>query len=213
MSKDPAVLWYFNDWHGGTCTLSRFLKGCYMDLLHAQFNNGNLSIEEIKTVLGSDFGSSWPTLQKKFKQDDKGLFFNERLATESIKRKSYTKSRKDNLIDNLEMFSHMESHMEDENENKINNVFRKWIIYKKERKEKYKTADSLKMAFEKLVKISDNKASKAEEIINDAIANNYSGFFKLKKENVPQQKGSKVLQIIKISEDAKRAIAEKYSNK
>lgn len=176
MAKDPAVLWYWNDWHGGTCTISRFLKGCYMDLLHAQFNIGNLSIEEIRTVLGSDFGSAWPTLQKKFKQDDKGLFFNERLVTESIKRKAYTKSRRDNLTDNLEMFSHME----DEIENTYKDVFIKWILYKKTRKEKYKDEKTLKMAYEKLFKISEGNAELAEEIIDDAMANNYSGFFKLK---------------------------------
>ena len=41
MAKDPAMLWYWADWHSGTATMSRFLKGCYMDLLHAQFNSGS----------------------------------------------------------------------------------------------------------------------------------------------------------------------------
>lgn len=129
MAKDPAVLWYWNDWSGGTITMSRFLKGCYMDLLHAQFNNGNLSLTEIKTVLGSDFGAAWPTLQKKFKNDGNGLYFNERLVTESIKRKSFTKSRRNNLNGS----SHMDNHMEDVNENKSLSD----INLLKERKEKF----------------------------------------------------------------------------
>ena len=95
--KDPAVLWYFNDWQGGTMAMTRALKGAYMDLLTAQFNLGHLSEGEIKTVLGSDFGTAWPTLQKKFVQDDNGLYYNERLVFELVKRKSYTKSRRDNL--------------------------------------------------------------------------------------------------------------------
>src|SRR5688572_2070648 len=66
MAKDPACLFYWGDWQGGTITFSRHLKGCYMDLLTAQFNNGPLSLDEIRTVLGSDFGQHWPTLQKKF---------------------------------------------------------------------------------------------------------------------------------------------------
>jgi uncharacterized protein YdaU (DUF1376 family) len=78
MGKDPATLWYWNDWYSGTVTLTRHLKGCYMDLLHAQFNNGALSLAEIKTVLGADFGSTWPILQKKFTQDANGNFFNKR---------------------------------------------------------------------------------------------------------------------------------------
>jgi hypothetical protein len=96
MAKDPAFLFYPGDWQGGTATFSRFLKGCYMDVLIAQFNSGHLSLEEIKTVLGSDFGQSWPTLQKKFVADARGLFFNERLDTEMIRRREYSKSRSDN---------------------------------------------------------------------------------------------------------------------
>lgn len=97
MAKDPAVLWYWNDWSGGTMTLSRFLKGCYMDLLTAQFNNGHLSLDEIKTVLGSDFGSSWPTLQKKFKTDENGLYYNERLLFEATKRKNFSKKQTERI--------------------------------------------------------------------------------------------------------------------
>ena len=96
MAKDPAFLFYPGDWQGGTMIFTRFLKGCYIDILIAQFNSGHLSLEEIKTVLGSDFGQAWPTLQKKFKKDDDGLFFNEKLETEMIKRKEYSKSRADN---------------------------------------------------------------------------------------------------------------------
>src|SRR5262245_46729682 len=93
MAKDPAVLWYFGDWFSGTSLMTRFLKGCYMDLLHAQFTHGHLSLEEIRTCLGSDFGTSWPTLQKKFKQDEKGLFFNERLELEKNRRQNFVASR------------------------------------------------------------------------------------------------------------------------
>lgn len=94
MAKDPAILWYFDNWAGGTVTLSRHLKGCYMDLLNAQFNNGHLSIDEIKTVLGSDF-SAWNTLQKKFDQDKNGLFFSNRMEAEIEKRKNFSKKEKD----------------------------------------------------------------------------------------------------------------------
>lgn len=121
--KDPATLWYWNDWNGGTGTFTRHLKGCYMDLLSAQFNNGHLSLEEVKTVLGSDFGSSWPTLQKKFKQDPQGLFFNERADIEKFKRAAFTESRRNNLKgegDHKEPQAkpHMRSHMENEDENR-----------------------------------------------------------------------------------------------
>lgn len=109
MSKDPATLWYWNDWITGTMTFSRHLKGCYMDLLGAQFNAGHLSLDEIKTVLGSDFGATWPTLQKKFEKDSNGLFFNKKAEETLQKRRAFTKSRKDNLNSSGAMGDHMET--------------------------------------------------------------------------------------------------------
>lgn len=97
MAKDPAILWYWNDWNGGTSTFTRHLKGCYIDLLSSQFNSGRLSLAEIKTVLGADFGPSWPALQKKFRKDENDLYYNERMEQEQEKRKRFTESRRRNL--------------------------------------------------------------------------------------------------------------------
>ncbi|HMG16444.1 MAG TPA: hypothetical protein VK590_13395 [Saprospiraceae bacterium] len=125
MAKDPAVLWYWNDWNSGTSTLSRFLKGCYMDLLHAQFNSGPLSLEEVKTVLAADFGAAWPTLLKKFSKNPDGLFFNERAEAEKNKRKAFTESRISNLKNkkskhmDKHMGNDMITHMDNENRNTI----------------------------------------------------------------------------------------------
>jgi len=100
MAKDPAVLWYWNDWNGGTMTFTRHLKGCYMDLLSAQFNSGPLSLEQIKTVLGTD-QASWTVLSKKFKREvnSEGIevFFNERMETEKKKRSEHSKKQRDNV--------------------------------------------------------------------------------------------------------------------
>ncbi len=74
-----------------------------MDLMHAQFNNGHLSLDEIKTVLASDFGQAWPTLQKKFVQDEQGLYYQFRLDIQIKKKVSYSKGR----TGNLEGGSHM----------------------------------------------------------------------------------------------------------
>lgn len=118
MAKDPAFLFYPGDWQGGTSTFSRFLKGCYMDVLIAQFNSGHLSLDEIKTVLGSDFGTAWPALQKKFITDAAGLLFNEKLDNEITKRKLYSKSRSDNRKNKTHDPTYekdMKGHMENEN--------------------------------------------------------------------------------------------------
>jgi hypothetical protein len=129
MAKDPAILWYWSDWNSGTATFTRFLKGCYIDLLHAQFNSGPLSLEEIKVVLGSDFGQAWPTLSKKFKSEN-GFFFNERLELEKNKRKAFSESRRQNrskktlVKDMINICESSVEHMENENRN-INKRVRK----------------------------------------------------------------------------------------
>lgn len=96
MSKDPAILWYWNDWQGGTMTLTRHQKGCYMDLLTAQFNSGPLSLEQIKILLGTD-QAVWTVLQAKFKREvnSEGIevFFNERMESEKIKRRAFSKKQ------------------------------------------------------------------------------------------------------------------------
>jgi len=99
MAKDPATLWYWNDWNGGTMTLTRHHKGCYMDLLSAQFNAGPLSLEQIKTVLGQD-QAVWTVLSKKFKKevnsDGVEVFFNERMEAEKEKRRAFALKQKMN---------------------------------------------------------------------------------------------------------------------
>lgn len=95
--KAPSVEWFFNDWHGGTAILTRHQKGCFMDLLHAQFNNGHLSIEAIKNVLGNDFAAWQGVLSKKFRQDEDGLYYNFRLDIQIKKKVAYSTSRSNNL--------------------------------------------------------------------------------------------------------------------
>lgn len=97
IGKNPSVEWFFNDWHGGTMTMSRHQKGCYIDLLTAQFNNGHLSLDEVRNVLGNDFAAWQGVLQKKFAQDPEGKFYNVRLEIQILKKGAYNKSRIDNL--------------------------------------------------------------------------------------------------------------------
>lgn len=111
--KDPAFLFYPGDWVGGTLLLNRAQKGAYMDILIAQFNNGPLTLEEIKTLLGADFGH-WNSLSKKFSFMD-GRYTNERLEIEKNKRSAYTSSRRENA-------KHMHKHMEDRDINENESI-------------------------------------------------------------------------------------------
>lgn len=96
MAKDPAFLFYPGDWMGGTMIFTRHQKGCYIDLLIAQFNNGPLSLESIKTILGQD-QATWTILSSKFKKDSAGNYFNERLAAEIEKRKKFSNNQSERV--------------------------------------------------------------------------------------------------------------------
>lgn len=58
----------------------------------------------------------------------------------------------------------------------------KWLAYKKEKGQAYKSI-GLKTCFEKLKRFSGGSVELANEIIENAIANNYTGFFELKKQS------------------------------
>jgi hypothetical protein len=59
-------------------------------------------------------------------------------------------------------------------------IIKLWLDYKKERKQMYASATSLKVMVNRLIKLSHNNPQTAREIIEESIANNYSGFFELK---------------------------------
>ena len=93
MSKDPAFLFYPNDYIGGTMGMTFEEKGAYMELLMTQFNRGHMTTHMVKQVVGH----LWDGVSEKFIQDDGGLWYNTRLEDEQIKRKNFTASRRNNL--------------------------------------------------------------------------------------------------------------------
>lgn len=115
MAKDPAFLFFPGDWLGGTMTFSRSHKGAYMDLLMCQFNQGHMALQDIQIVLGeTDFNTMWENkLKSKFIQDGSGLYYNQKLEDETIKRRNFTKSRTDNLNSSSHKEHHMGNHKSD----------------------------------------------------------------------------------------------------
>jgi len=116
MSKDPAFLFYPNDYIGGTMGMTFEEKGAYMELLMMQFNRGHMTSH----MIGQTVGQLWDTLKDKFTQDENGLWYNVRLEEEQKKRKEYTQSRRNNKEGKNQYTKkegHMTSHMENENVN------------------------------------------------------------------------------------------------
>lgn len=57
-----------------------------------------------------------------------------------------------------------------------------WFDYKKARKESYKSDKSIQAFYNKLLKFSGGSQTKAVEIIDQSMANNWAGIFELKKD-------------------------------
>ena len=124
MSKDPAFLFYPNDYIGGTMGMTFEEKGAYMELLMLQFNRGHMTTH----MIGQTVGQIWVKIQDKFVKDADGLWYNERLDMEKERRKTFTESRRNNVsgknqhTKNKEkevghMTTHMTGHMENVNIN------------------------------------------------------------------------------------------------
>ena len=123
MAKDPAILFYTSDFLSGVMDLDMEERGQYITLLCAQHQKGHLSEKTIRLLVGSVSD----LVLSKFKIDEDGLYFNERMDFESVKRTKYSESRKSNRLkkDMINISStydkHMYPHMENENENENEN--------------------------------------------------------------------------------------------
>lgn len=129
MAKDPAILFYTGDFLSGTAFFNDEQRGQYIKLLCEQHQNGHIPdnhmIEICKTYDNP--------VMKKFTKDSSGLYFNERMEQEIIKRKSYSESRRNNRLstqkeEKKETYdttydSGMTEHMDNGNRNRIDYEF------------------------------------------------------------------------------------------
>ena len=92
MAQDPAFLFYSQDFYTGVATMNFEDRGKYITLLCLMHQQGRLSDETIRFVVGSVS----VILSSKFKIDETGLWYNERLELEAAKRSNFTQSRRDN---------------------------------------------------------------------------------------------------------------------
>lgn len=107
--KDPAVLFYTQDFLTGTMLMTDEQVGQYIKLLCLQHQNGGLTERDMLKICGKYDEDIF----KKFEVIE-GKFCNKRMLLEANKRKKFTESRRANA-------KHMPKHMENENENEICN--------------------------------------------------------------------------------------------
>lgn len=137
MAKDPAFLFYSQDFIVGVQTMTFEDRGKYITLLALMHQQGRMKEETIRFLIGSISDN----LKSKFQIDRNDHWYNKRLEEEVEKRKKFTESRRNNgrkggrpkesnNIKEKKSKNHMANHMEDENE--IENVDRNEIDNKVE---------------------------------------------------------------------------------
>jgi hypothetical protein len=206
MAKDPAFLFYSQDFIVGVQTMTFDERGKYITILAQMHQQGRLSEETICFLVGSISVS----LRLKFKQDEKGLWYNERLEAETVKRNQFTESRRNNgknggrpkksKASGKPNLNHKQNHMvnhmgnEDEDVNESINdiivlpfkseiflkVWNTWLQFRTEIGKPYKSKISHQSALKKLSLYSEDVAIK---MIEQSISNSWQGIFELKENN------------------------------
>lgn len=205
MAKDPAFLFYTNDFISGTQFFTNEEVGLYIRLLCAQHQHGRLNEKQVKIICNSlDID-----VLNKFSIDEQGLYFNERLESEIEKRSKFSLSRSANRLGktkdlnkppkNKNTRKTYVNHMEDENENKdkieviIKTDFEKTFdSYLEMRKviKKPATENAIGLIKKELEKLAPNNQAKQIDILNQSIMRNYTGVFPLKQNEDNKQETS-----------------------
>jgi len=139
MAKDPAVLFYYQDFLVGTAFFTNEQVGAYQRILCWQYDKGSVSLEDIMQICKTE--KLWLSIKHKFKMDPDGTWFNERAREEKIKRQKHKEKQTSNAnirwsgnakdMPKPEVALPLEDEDEDVNENVNRNspegmMFRSW---------------------------------------------------------------------------------------
>lgn len=122
MAKDPAFLFYSNDFLAGTFTMSNEQVGKYIRLLCLQHQKYELTENDMLNICQS---YDTEVFDKFIKVN--GKFYNERLRTEADRRKAFSESRRNNRLATKSYDEHMETDTVTETKVKKNKIERKFI--------------------------------------------------------------------------------------
>lgn len=176
MAKDPAFLFYSQDFLVGTMFMTNEQVGKYIKLLCIQHQKGGISKSDMESVCnGYD-----EVIYSKFIIDN-NTYYNARLKEETVKRNKYVSNRLKNFNKYKSMETHMEPHMEthteNENENEDEDVF---ISLKEKLKENYDEYVSLiEELYEKI--ISRKPRGKEYDLLCDEYIKNKERLIKANK--------------------------------
>lgn len=200
MAKDPAFLFYSDNFMSGTMFMDNEQVGKYIRLLCAQHLTGHLHEKDMLIICKTKDEQIFD----KFVRDENGKYFNPRLELEINKRKAFSDSRSKNRMGKTETSKkHIKKksktsvqHLEDGNGNEIENInevvikpfesenferaWSNWITYRKQIGKPYRSVMSEQAALKKL---SEHPEDTAIKMIEESIANSWQGLFELKQQN------------------------------
>lgn len=110
--KDPAVLFYTQDFLVGTISMSYEEKGRYITLLCIQHQKGFLTEKDLRLHLTEEDIEVFA----KFIKESDGKYYNEKLRNEAERRKTYTANRLKNFSKSKNTpisVPHINPHMEE----------------------------------------------------------------------------------------------------
>ena len=131
MNRDPAFLFYFQDFAWGTRRFTLEEKGLYIELMceQADSKTGSISEKDMNIICKTYEIDMNKTVISKFKKDENG-YYNEVLRDTIKKRRDYSESRRQNRLskpdkkDNISKTydNHMVNEIEDVIENETKTV-------------------------------------------------------------------------------------------
>ena len=96
MAKDPAFLFYYQDFLVGTEFMSHKEVGQYIRIICHLADKKSLSIEDMLSICKA---SAIPKrIMEKLSKDSDGKYYQKRLRFEVEKRKNFTESRRKNAL-------------------------------------------------------------------------------------------------------------------
>lgn len=183
MAKDPAFLFYSNDFLTGVSDLTMEERGQFITLMCLQHQKGGLT----KKAVAIAVASASKDVMKKFEVDENGLLYNKRLQLEIDKRKNFTEKQRQRALDGWEKRKKKKSGGNAkadatalpiiENENVIVNkeeLLLLWLNYRAEIKKEVKNEKTLAQLS---ARFSREPFEKCKWVVMHSIENQYQGLF------------------------------------
>lgn len=147
MSKDPAFLFYYQDFFTGISDMTNEEAGAYIRCLCVQASKSGITEKHMKNICNSNEVHEYIKTKFVFNEETK-LFENVRLREEISKRQKYSESRSNNRKSKVKEDDSLKNksktyvqHMENEDENEIEDINEKETEIKKTRKLKKEVSE------------------------------------------------------------------------